>query len=224
MGPVSTHLGKTTAPLAPRASTSGWRDPRLWIGIALIAASVLIGARVLGAADDMSEVWAVRTDVTRGQPISTSDLVARKVRFADGDDAKGYLPVDQELPEETVLGRNIGSGELLPAAALGPLEQRIVEVPLAVPVENIPSTLVRGSLVDVYVIPEKGVALQGSPAPQATKVLEEVVVIAVPEPDDVMGRMGNRQILVGVAADADEEIGVVLAAARDNRVQFTRRS
>src|SRR3546814_14010403 len=116
-----------------------------------------------------------------------------------------------------------GAGELLPAKALGTQGEQLVEVPLTAPVENIPSTLRRGSRVDVYVIPERVGASDPGSTPTATKVLEDVAVIAVPEKDDVIGQVGSRQILVGVPAGAAGEIGIVLAAARDNRVQLTTR-
>lgn len=217
---VSTHLGKTDAPHAPRVRAPGWRDPRLWIGVALVAASVVVGARVLGSADDMTKVWAVRSDLVAGQTVGQEDLVVRQVRFADEQDADGYLLVASGVPEDAVLQRGIGSGELLPASALGARGEQLVEVPLSAPVANIPSTLTRGSTIDVYVVPERTGASQAPP--RATKVLDDVVVIAVPEQDEVVGQVGNRQILVGVPAGADDQIGTVLAAARDNRIQFTR--
>jgi hypothetical protein len=46
-----TDTGHMTPP-ATRATTPGWRDPRMWVGIAIVAASVVIGALVLGASDD----------------------------------------------------------------------------------------------------------------------------------------------------------------------------
>src|SRR3546814_3862651 len=108
-----------------------------------------------------------------------------------------------------------GAGELLPAKALGTQGEQLVEVPLTAPVENIPSTLRRGSRVDVYVIPERVGASDPGSTPTATKVLEDVAVIAVPEKDDVIGQVGSRQILVGVSGGAHGENGLVIAAARD---------
>ena len=42
----------TSAPAATRTRTPGWRDPRLWVGVVVVAGSVLLGARVVGAADE----------------------------------------------------------------------------------------------------------------------------------------------------------------------------
>ena len=47
------NLGITdTSCRAPGAPPPGWRDPRLWIGVAIVAVSVLVGALVLGTSDD----------------------------------------------------------------------------------------------------------------------------------------------------------------------------
>ena len=34
-------------------------DPRLWVGVAIVAVCVVAGARLLAAADDTVAVWAV---------------------------------------------------------------------------------------------------------------------------------------------------------------------
>ena len=52
----------------------GWRDPRLWVGVVLVTGSVVAGARLLAAADDMAPVWAAssrpaaRPDADRRRP------------------------------------------------------------------------------------------------------------------------------------------------------------
>src|SRR4051812_4756282 len=40
------------SPAATRASRSRWRDPRLVVGVAVVAVCGLLGARFLGGADD----------------------------------------------------------------------------------------------------------------------------------------------------------------------------
>ncbi|HEY9565521.1 MAG TPA: hypothetical protein VIR30_17270, partial [Nocardioides sp.] len=95
---MSTHHQRTDVPLAARARSAGWRDPRLWIGVALVAASVLIGARVLGSADDMTEVWALKDDLAAGQQVGTEDLEPTRVRFDDDQDARDYVLVEDGLP------------------------------------------------------------------------------------------------------------------------------
>src|SRR3954447_17653695 len=167
MSPVALNLGETTAtapaggvaphghdvPPALRAHRPGWRDPRLWIGVVLVAASVVVGARVLAAADDTVQVWAAAGDLGAGQRVEADDLVAQRVRFADADALGGYFTVGDALPAHPELTRSVGRGELLPRAAVGtPDETGLVEVPIAVEPELVPPDVASGDVVDVYVV------------------------------------------------------------------------
>ncbi len=53
-------------PRATRSRRPGWRNPRLLLGIVLVAGSVVLGARLLAAADDTVAVWAVAADLPTG--------------------------------------------------------------------------------------------------------------------------------------------------------------
>ena len=101
MTPVSRYLGNPgvqAPPVAVRATTPGWRDPRLWIGVAIVAVSVVAGARLLASADDTVAVWAVIDDMGAGDLVSESDLEVRRVRFADDADLARYFRADDQLP------------------------------------------------------------------------------------------------------------------------------
>jgi len=202
-----------------RARAPGWRDPRLWLGIALVAASVLVGARLLGGADDTVEVWSAGADLAAGQPVTEGDLVARRVRFDEEADGERYLRVGDPLPGDATLSRAVGAGELLPAAALGAAEDGLTEVPIWAPAEVIPASIEPGSVVDVWVTPTPGT---GNVAKGSVLVLDDVVVVAVPRGEDSFGPGGNRQVLVGVTDGAAPEVGQALAAAKDNRIVITR--
>ena len=105
-------------PAAVRSSPPGWRDPRLWVGVAIVAASVLVGVRVLAAADESVAVWAVAADVGAGDRLGEADLVTTRVRFTDGEALERYFTVEDTLPEDLRLLRGLAAGELLPRAAL----------------------------------------------------------------------------------------------------------
>ena len=92
-------------PSAVRSRRPGWRDPRLWVGVALVAASVVLGARLLAAADDMVTVWSAGSDLGAGERLQPDDLVAQRVRFDDARALEGYLGADDELPADAVLVR-----------------------------------------------------------------------------------------------------------------------
>jgi hypothetical protein len=202
------------APSAVRATPAAWRDPRLWIGVALVSASVLVGARVVGSAGETTEVWAARSDLAVGQPVTRADLVPASVHL-DGARASTYLRATDDLPGDEVLSRAIGSGELVPAAAFEAAASDVLQVPVWAPAEAVPAGLTEGSIVDVWVT-------TGERADAASAVLDDVIVLGLPLSEGGLGPAGNRQVLVGVPEPQRGSVGQVLAAARDGRVALTR--
>lgn len=211
---VTKDLGTSDAPAAARSVRPAWRDTRLWIGVALVAASITLGARVMASADDATQVWALRADLQPGATVQQDDLMATAVRLDDAA-AKRYLPVADPLPHDLRLLRAVGAGELLPAAALGAADEGVVSVPLSVPSGAMPPSLEPGAVVDVWVA-------SGDRGEAAVPVLDDVAVREVPAVDEVLGAGGERQVVVAVPVDARDGVGRVLAAARDGRVSITR--
>jgi hypothetical protein len=193
-------------PPALRGQRSGWRDPRLWIGIVLVAASVVVGARVLAAADDTVQVWAAADDLGAGQRVEADDLVATRVRFADADARRGYFTVDDELPADLELTRNVAAGELLPHGAVGtPRETGLVEVPVAVEPELVPPSVEPGDVVDVYVVAPLTAATtdEHTEPPPGGPALAGATVVDAPELASSFGTSGKRQLVLAVPeADA----------------------
>jgi hypothetical protein len=225
---VALNLGEATAaasargrtpsdldvPPALRGHRPAWRDPRLWIGIVLVAASVVVGARVLASADDTVQVWAAAGDLGAGQRVEAGDLVAQRVRFDDGDALAGYFTVDDELPADLELTRSVGAGELLPRAAVGtPDETGLVEMPIAVEPELVPPDIESGDVVDVYVVAPISADADGSqrePPPQGP-ALTGATVVDAPALESSFGTSGKRQLVLGVAEDAAPAFFALLA-------------
>ncbi|GAB2445883.1 hypothetical protein GCM10027062_28590 [Nocardioides hungaricus] len=192
--PPATSAAPAPVPPATRAARSGWRDPRLWVGVLIVAVSVVAGSRLLAAADDTVTVWSVSADAGPGARLDPDDLEPTRVRFADEGDLAGYLSVDDELPADPVLLRGVGAGELLPRAALGTAETTAdtVELPIAVDTEQVPPAVQAGSVVSVYLIGSRGGPL-----------LEEVTVVDAPPLESTFGTAtGRRQLVLAVPADA----------------------
>ena len=149
----------------------------------LLCGSVLLGARVLSAADDTVAVWGAQTSLARGQVLTSADLVPVRVRFAEAESADRYVAAADALPDGASLTRGLGAGELLPRAALAVSSEGVlVEVPLSVEAAGIPSSVAVGSRVDVWVTPSPGGSSGGSPGgggrPVAVRVLTDVPVVA----------------------------------------------
>ncbi|NYE35290.1 Flp pilus assembly protein CpaB [Nocardioides cavernae] len=210
-------------PAATRAGTAGWRDPRLWVGVVLVAGSVVAGARILSGADDMTQVWSATSDLAPGQTLTADDLRATRVRFADEADRDRYLAVDAELPAALTLTRPLAGGELVPAAALGEdVADDTVSVSIAVSAEHVPTDLVRGSRVDVWVI-DDGAATARRARGTAELVLADVAVLDAPVVSDAFASATSRQLVLAVPEADQESLGLVLAAGGDDRVRVVGR-
>lgn len=219
-----TLTARPEAPVAPatRSRRPGWRNPRLLLGVVLVAACVLLGARLFAAADDTVAVWSVSRDLPAGAEVREGDLEPRQIRFPDDRTADGYLSTADAVPDGVTLDRAVSAGELLPRAALAEEEgEDLVEVPVSVLSDDLPATVRQGSVVDVWVTPK--VAATGSAKVKAVPLLTDVVVVAVPRTSDGLAPQSTRQVIVGVPADRTDDLGVALGGISDGRVVIARK-
>lgn len=192
-----------------------WRDPRLGVGILLVAISVALGSWVFSKADHTSPVYRAGGTVPVSERLVDAQLELVNVNLADAHEA--YLtPAD--VDDLTAAGhaplfvRAVPAGELIPRSAIGTsadLELR----PLSVVVTN-PGPVHVGSVVDLWVTPE-GVTGQEETEPEL--VASGLHVSAIEEDDSLFAAArGNVvQVLVPQA-----EVGTVLAAL-GSRAQVT---
>ncbi len=195
------------------------------IGVAVVAACTLLGARLLAGADDTVAVWAAGATLGEGQQVGTGDLVARRVRFVDQRDADRYLPASDALPEGVTLARAVGAGELLPRAALGTRAAgTLTDLPLSVGTEAVPATVRVGSTVDVWVTADRATTRTGSGSGRrATLVLDDVRVVSAPPTGSSLGPTATRQVIVGVDEDQQDELPTSIAALAGGTVLLTVR-
>ncbi|MBS4752594.1 hypothetical protein KG112_07200 [Nocardioides sp. zg-ZUI104] len=245
-GPSPAAPGVPAPPRATRVSRPGWRDPRLWIGVVLVAGSVVLGARLLDAADDTVAVWVLEADRGSGTPLSSADLRAQRVRFADDAVLERYFSADAPLPDGLALIRAVGAGELLARSAVGQVDAaQVVQVPLEVDPNRVPPDVVAGSVVDVWITDGAGAGAQvppltgerdedtargdsgrtpptpGSPGGPA---LSEVTVVAAPSYDDTFAVTGARQLVVAVEEERAAEFERLLGALQDPVIRILQRS
>lgn len=211
-----------TAPRAARSHRPGWRNPRLLLGIVLVAGSVLLGARLFAAADDTVGVWALSRDLPAGAAVAAGDLERRQIRFPDAETADRYLASSDTVPAGTTLGRAVEAGELLPRSAFAARsEVDLVEIPISVVADDLPATVRQGSVVDVWVTPKVSAVAQGRL--KASPVLTDVVVVSVPSSADGLAPQATRQVIVGVPASRTGDLGVALGAMSDGRTVIARK-
>lgn len=222
MDPMTSTLGASVLNAgdgvsgALRARRASWRDPRLWIGLALVAVSVVVGARLMSSADDTIGVWAVSADLGAGSELDPAGLIVRRVRFVDRADVDRYLTTTDQLPADLTVNRAVSAGELLPRAALGSSASvGLVQLPLVLDAQRIPPGVGPGSRVDIWVSEDD--------LPKSRRVLHDVGVISAPTGATEFGLAGERQVVVGVPAGDESLIADMLAAAERGAVTVVSR-
>lgn len=225
---IDSRPSPVAAPASPPATRQvrrPWRDPRLVVGVAIVALSVVLGARLLGGADDTVGVWAARTAVRAGQPLAPGDLVRREIRFDSQQQADLYLSADSPVPAGATLRQDVGTGELLARSALsGDDAAPLTEVPLSVATDAVPETVRVGSLVDVWVSPDPGVRVAQTADPgRATLVFDDVRVVAAPRSATALGPSATRQVIVGLDGSQAADLPEALARLSGGSVLLTRR-
>lgn len=135
----------SNTPVAGRLRRPGWRDPRLLVGLLLIAVAVTAVAGIVRSADTTFPYYAAADTLTPGTVLTTDDVVVVRVRVPDGT----YVAPGEE-PWGQVVTRVVGNGELVPRAALAApadFDGRPIAVRTSLPLAD---GVERGSVVDVY--------------------------------------------------------------------------
>jgi hypothetical protein len=129
-GSVATLPEVPPSPRPRRLAPPSWLDLRLLLGVLLVLASVLIGARVVAGARHTYPRVAVRHDLAAGTVLAAGDLELVRVQLPGSHRARYLARVSDAVGKR--LGRPVTGGELLPAAALAAVPAgTTVTVPLA---------------------------------------------------------------------------------------------
>ena len=207
--PVPDAAELPSGPVPRRVRAPGWLDLRLVLGILLVLGSVLLGARVISAADATVPVWSAAQDLAAGTELTPEDLVVVDVRL-DGT-AAAYLS-GRTRPEGRTVARDVRAGELLPRAAL---EEPADLVQLALPVQAgyVPPGLRRGQVVDVYAVGDPAAGAAGPAVGRVALVVGGAPVQALSgSTDGVLSTPSTTvQVVVGVAPDEAADVLATIA-------------
>ena len=189
---------------------AAWRQPRFLVGCALIVGSVLIGAVVVGGADDRVMVWAARHDLAAGTVVNADDLMAVPVAL---DQAQRYLDASRQDVLGRHLGRAVGQDELIAISSIGSSDEdrRLITVP--VEPAHAPTDLLHGDRVDVYTSPRDAATAGGSSRLVLTNALVGQVSMEV---DTARGELA---VVLDVKAD---QAAAIVTAARTGVLDLVR--
>jgi hypothetical protein len=208
-------MSAATSPPARRLG-AGRRDVRLAVGVTLVVVSVVLGGRLVASSGDRVPVWSLRQSLAAGTTLHEDDLVA--VPAAAGT-VTAYVPQATDVTGRT-LARDVGVGELLPAAALtdaATADRRMVTVP--VDPLHAPPALSRGERVDVYVSPKDGASVGQDGVTVLPTLVLAGALVADPGVADTAGTTSQLGVVLDVGT---RDAGRAVAAARGGDVDLVR--
>lgn len=137
----------------PSASRRRFRlDPRILVGVALVAASTLGVTAVVQAQNRTVAVYRAAEPLVAGARISAGDLVATPVRLG----AAGSLYLSGPVPAAGyVVTRTIAAGEMVPLSALGTADGVDVASVVVDLSTRLSGSIAPGAVVDVWSAPRK---------------------------------------------------------------------
>jgi flagella basal body P-ring formation protein FlgA len=187
------------SPRPRRVATPSWLDVRLVLGVALVLASVLLGARLVSSARHTAPVVAARRDLAAGTVLSADDLTVVSARLpgvASGSYATG--------PAQLVgrrLSHAVSAGELVPVAAV---DSVATHTTVTVPLEAAAAPdLRKGQRIELWVSVGNCAALV---------LLPDVAVQAVRTDSGAFGSgTGGQDVTISVAPALAERVVAALA-------------
>ena len=197
------------APVAARLRRPGWRDPRLLAGIAMVAASVLLGSWVVRTAQATVPVYVSRAALVPGDRLEASKLSVVDVRLGTVD-LDHYLRADEPLTDAVVV-RVVGRGELVPASAVGDAADLDLR-PVSVTLQHTPShDVTAGAQVDLWFTPTPETGDEAVPA-VPEQLATDLVVAEVATQDGAFSVGGGTQVQVLVPSAKLPDVLAALAA------------
>lgn len=192
-----------------RLRRPSWRDPRLGVGVLLVAVAVVLGSWAVSSASQTVDVFATDTPLTPGDTLSVESLRPQAVRPDGLEDA--YLPVADGLPADSVVTRVVGAGELVPATAVGGAAE--IELrPVVLDLDPVAAAGVRkGATVDLWLTEPAGIGgvEEVEARAEPTLLAAGLVVAGLVDSDSIFAGTGGSAVQVLVPQG---ELPEVLAA------------
>lgn len=196
-----------SSPVAGRLRRPGWKDPRLLVGVLLIAVAIVGVSAIVQGADRTVAYYTADSTLTPGTVLEEEHLAVEHVRVAEGT----YVTADTESqPWGQVVTRVVESGELVPASALSKpddFDGRPVAVVTTSPVAD---EVKAGARVDVWVT-----AAGPTGDPVSSLVGEQLVVADVAREEGAFATSRAPTVYVVVPRDQIQSFLEALAVDGD---------
>lgn len=182
---------------ARRIRPPGWRDPRLLIGLLLVALSVTGVVALVQTIDERQGYWAASTDIVPGAQVTAEDF--HIVQASISESAEHYWKADKQLPPEFLVSSTILQGELLTqrqVAESDPDGRQQVGVRVS---EDMPASVTIGSRVDVWVAAARE---DGRGYEEPTKMISNAEVTGTDNNTSAFAAANTTTVYVMLAQDA----------------------
>ncbi|MET4160180.1 hypothetical protein [Agromyces sp. PvR057] len=123
-------------------------DPRLVIGVVLIAGSTAGVYALVSGLDDATEVYRAAETLVPGDRIRSSDLVVERVRF--GSSEVRYLEPEAIPDAGLIVTSTVRAGELVPMGAVDDVDRAGLATVVVTSRAALPESVRRGAVVDVW--------------------------------------------------------------------------
>jgi hypothetical protein len=187
-------------------------DPRLVIGLALVAGAVAGVYAVVTAADTSVQVYVARAALAPGDRITETDLRVASVRL---DAATELYLAPGDIPSEgLIVTRSVTPGELVPTQAIGSTDGlRLTSVVLAV-TGALASAIDSGSTVDIWAAREGDAGEFGPPS----VMVSSATVVRLVETQSIVAR--GETTAVEVLVPKTRVARVLQAIANDDAISI----
>lgn len=214
---MTSTIDRLPTPTVARVRRPTWRDPRLALGIVLVAGSVALGSWAVSTAGRTVAVYAAAGPLTPGETLDMSALRTVEVRLGAQED--DYFVAGEAVPEDLVALRVVGDGELVPRSAVGDAAELAVR-PVAISVTGgLSDRVTDGALVDIWFVPDPdttrgdgGAAKDVAPVSEPHELVGQVVVAQVAEASSTLVTGGATTLHVLVPTGSLPEVLGALAA------------
>ncbi len=190
-------------------------NSRTIIGILMILLSFLAAALINRESNRTVLVWGSFGELAPGDVIAATDLIPIRVMLPEN--SRRYLSISANLIG-TVVVRKLGAHELIPSESLtnGPYGIDARSTPIEVLRNDLPMDLIRGSIVDIYALPNE-TSQNGGQIDSTHLVAAEISIVSVDQKSKDLG--GSVGVVVSLP---NSEVESVLAQVPKHRMVLVK--
>ena len=165
-----------------------WLDPRLLIGVVLVAASIASVAVVVTQSNRAIEVWVASGPVGAGETLEAQDVALARVQLESAD----LYHQHNASPVGMVVTQSLVAGELIPRSAV--VDEAIAataQITVPIPATSA-ANFGRGDVVDVWSAAPAEDRSTGYRSPQI--LVDNAVIVAVHQPEGLLSTSNDVQV------------------------------